>query len=63
MIIPDRYVVLDMSIESIGLDITPLTVLATLALALMVGVTGGVVYLTAIEWRDRRRQERERRKR
>jgi hypothetical protein len=30
---------------------------------LMVGVTGGVVYLTAIEWRDRRRQERERRNR
>lgn len=49
--------------ENISLEITPLTVLATLALVLMVGVTGGVVYLTAIEWRDRRRQERERRDR
>jgi hypothetical protein len=38
-----------------------LTVLATLALGLLVVVTGGVAYLTAIEWRDRRRQDQEKR--
>ena len=31
------------------------SVLAVLAAILMVVVTGGVVYLTAAEWRDRRR--------
>ncbi|NJO78649.1 MAG: hypothetical protein HC827_09020 [Cyanobacteria bacterium RM1_2_2] len=40
---------------------TFLTVLATLALGLLVLVTGGVAYLTAIEWRDRRQQDREKR--
>ncbi|MEB3269915.1 MAG: hypothetical protein VKJ09_15350 [Leptolyngbya sp.] len=35
------------------------TLLATLAAVLMVVVTGGVVYLTAAEWRDRRRRKRE----
>jgi hypothetical protein len=45
-----------MSAESVFL-----TVLATLALGLMVVVTGGVAYLTTMEWRDRRRQDREKR--
>lgn len=49
--------------ESLPIELSPLSVLATLALVLLVGVTGGVVYLTAIEWRDRRRREREKRKR
>lgn len=40
-----------------------LTVLATLALGLLVVVTGGVAYLTAVEWRDRRRQDQEKRSR
>jgi len=31
------------------------SILAILALVLMVVVTGGVTYLTAAEWRDRRR--------
>ena len=31
------------------------------AFVLLVAVTGGIAYLTAAEWRDRRRQERERR--
>lgn len=44
-----------------GIELSPLTILATLTLGLMVVVTGGVAYLTAAEWRDRRRQERERR--
>lgn len=34
-----------------------LTVLSIVAMGLMVVVTGGVVYLTAAEWRDRRRQK------
>lgn len=41
------------------LDVSPLSILAILALGLMVAVTGGVVYLTTVEWRDRRRRERE----
>ena len=32
------------------------TVLAIVAIALLVVTTGGVLYLTAAEWRDRRRQ-------
>ncbi|MBD0267019.1 hypothetical protein [Pseudanabaena sp. FACHB-2040] len=35
------------------------SILAVLALALMVVVTGGIVYLTAAEWRDRRRRKRD----
>ena len=35
------------------------TILATVALALIVIVTGGITYLTASEWRDRRRQKRD----
>lgn len=43
------------------IEISALGILATVALGLLVAVTGGVAYLTAVEWRDRRRQERERR--
>jgi hypothetical protein len=50
-----------MTIELLPFELTPLNVLATLGLSLMVAVTAGVIYLTAVEWRDRRRQERERR--
>ncbi len=35
------------------------TVLAVLAAGLLVIVTGGVIYLTAAEWRDRRRRKRD----
>lgn len=42
-------------------ETTFLTILATLALGLLVAVTGGVAYLTTIEWRDRRRLDREKR--
>ena len=49
--------------ENVNIEISSLSILATLALALMVSVTGGVIYLTAIEWRDRRRQDREKRER
>ena len=44
-----------------GIEISPLNVLAVLAMSLMVAVTLGVVYLTTIEWRDRRWLEREKR--
>lgn len=33
--------------------------LALVAAGLLVTVTGGVLYLTAAEWRDRRRRKRE----
>lgn len=42
-------------------ETTLLTILATLALGLLLAVTGGVAYLTTIEWRDRRRVDREKR--
>lgn len=47
-----------MSAESITL-----TILATLALGLLIVVTGGVGYLTTLEWRDRRREDQEKRER
>lgn len=33
-----------------------LAIMAVLAFVLLIVVTGGVVYLTAIEWRDKRRR-------
>ena len=33
------------------------TLLAALAAALLVFVSGGVLYLTSVEWRDRRRRK------
>ena len=42
------------------LAVQTFSVLAVLALALMVIVTGGVIYLTAADWRDRRRRQRDR---
>jgi len=36
-----------------------ISILGTIALVLMVVVTGGVVYLTAADWRDRRRRKRD----
>jgi hypothetical protein len=38
-----------------------LGILALVALVLLVAVTGGVGYLTLASWRDRRRQEEEKR--
>jgi hypothetical protein len=38
-----------------------LSILALVALLLLVAVTGGVGYLTVTDWRDRRRQEEEKR--
>jgi hypothetical protein len=36
-------------------------VLAIAAFGLLIVVTGGVAYLTAADWRDRRRQDQEKR--
>ncbi|MBD2464885.1 hypothetical protein H6G89_28175 [Oscillatoria sp. FACHB-1407] len=43
------------------LETYALNALAVLALVLLLTVTGGIAYLTTVEWRDRRRQEREKR--
>lgn len=42
-----------------SLDNTLLVILATLAFGLLIAVSGGVAYLTTVEWRDRRRRDRE----
>ena len=38
-----------------------LSILVLTAFGLLLAVTGGITYLTAAEWRDRRRQASERR--
>jgi CHASE3 domain sensor protein len=38
-----------------------LSILALIAVVLLVAVTGGIGYLTLADWRDRRRQEEEKR--
>lgn len=43
------------------LETVMLNVLAIASFGLLLAVTIGVVYLTNAEWRDRRRQEREKR--
>ncbi|MBR8832008.1 MAG: hypothetical protein Cpurp_12475 [Chlorogloea purpurea SAG 13.99] len=40
---------------------TVLNTLFLVALILLVLVSGGILYLTTAEWRDRRRQERDKR--
>jgi hypothetical protein len=41
-------------------EISIVTILFLAAAGLLVVVSGGVAYLTAAEWRDRRRQQRDR---
>jgi hypothetical protein len=38
------------------------TVLFVAAIGLLAVVSGGVIYLTAAEWRDRRRQDRDKKR-
>ncbi len=38
-----------------------LNILALIALILLLAVTGGVGYLTVVDWRDRRLQDKEKR--
>jgi CHASE3 domain sensor protein len=42
-------------------EITPLSILSASVIVLLLIVTGGVVYLTLADWRDRRRLENEKR--
>ncbi|WP_413163461.1 hypothetical protein ACL6C3_29040 [Capilliphycus salinus ALCB114379] len=41
------------------MEFSLINVLAVTASVLILVVTGGILYLTAMEWRDRRRQDRE----
>ncbi|WP_192901100.1 MULTISPECIES: hypothetical protein [Okeania] len=41
------------------MELTVVNIMAIVASGLMLIVTGGVIYLTAAEWRDRRRQQRD----
>ncbi|WP_293060867.1 MULTISPECIES: hypothetical protein [unclassified Okeania] len=41
------------------MELTVVNIMAIVASGLMLIVTLGVVYLTAAEWRDRRRQQRD----
>ncbi len=43
------------------MEYSVINILALVTLVMMVIVSGGIAYLTAMEWRDRRRQEREKR--
>ena len=40
---------------------TLFNILVTIALVLLIVVSGGVIYLSSLEWSDRRRQENEKR--
>lgn len=40
-------------------EVTPSLILSAIALLLLLVVTGGIIYLTAADWRDRRRQKRD----
>ncbi|AUC59962.1 hypothetical protein AA637_01820 [Cyanobacterium sp. HL-69] len=40
-------------------SISILNVLFLVAIALLVLVSGGILYLTTLEWRDRRRRDRD----
>jgi hypothetical protein len=42
-------------------EISVFNVLVLVAFGLLVTVTGGVVYLTLTDWRDRRRRDQEKR--
>jgi hypothetical protein len=44
-------------------EISALTILASISFLLLVTISGGVLYLTLAEWRDRRRQDQEKRSR
>ena len=41
------------------MEFTAINIMAIAASGLMLIVTGGIIYLTASEWRDRRRQQRD----
>lgn len=39
--------------------LSPLNILFVTAVVLLILVSGGILYITTIEWRDRRRQSRD----
>ena len=41
------------------MQLSTLNILVIVALVLLISMTGGIGYLTAVEWRDRRRQQRD----
>jgi hypothetical protein len=41
------------------MEFSTLSVLVVTAFVLLILTTGGIVYLTAAEWRDRRRQDQD----
>ena len=43
------------------METSVLNVLVVMAFGLLVLLTGGVAYLTAMEWRDRRRRQKDKR--
>ncbi|MEB3312119.1 MAG: hypothetical protein VKJ02_17980 [Snowella sp.] len=45
------------------MESTLLTTLFWSALALLILVSGGIIYLTTLEWRDRRRQDQDKKMR
>ncbi|MGB3401088.1 MAG: hypothetical protein WBA77_00185 [Microcoleaceae cyanobacterium] len=45
------------------MEFTPLSILVLTAFILLVLTTTGIVYLTAAEWRDRRRRDRDKKAR
>ncbi|MGK7922983.1 MAG: hypothetical protein AB4080_23585 [Trichodesmium sp.] len=40
-------------------ELTAINIMAIIASGLMLIVTVGIIYLTTVEWRDRRRQQRD----
>ncbi|GAB4385268.1 MAG: hypothetical protein Kow00121_50000 [Elainellaceae cyanobacterium] len=48
-------------IDGMSIEQILLSILTFLAFGLLLAVSGGVIYLTTVEWRDRRRQDREKR--
>jgi hypothetical protein len=53
--------VADYSHPKVIVEATVANVLVIAAFGLLISVTGGIAYLTVIDWRDRRRQEQEQR--
>ena len=44
-------------------EISALNILASIAFLMLIAISGGILYLTLAEWRDRRRQDKEKRSR
>jgi hypothetical protein len=49
-------------IEPVKVEFSPVSILSAVVLSMLAIVSGGVVYLTLAEWRDRRRLDEEKRK-